>query len=59
MGKTSSAVKNRWNKANYDQINVVVPKGQKEILKAYAASKGVSVNSLISEFIASLISVQE
>ena len=36
MGKTSTATKNKWNSENYDQLRVIVKKGQREIIKAYA-----------------------
>ena len=29
----------RYNKKAYDRIDVVVPKGQREMIKAFAASK--------------------
>ena len=29
MSKPTSAVKDRWNKANYDQLNIRLPKGKK------------------------------
>ena len=51
MGKTSAAVKNRYNEKAYDRINVVVPKGQKEIIKKLAESKGESVNGFIQRLI--------
>jgi predicted HicB family RNase H-like nuclease len=51
MGKTSSAVKNRYNDKAYDKINLVVPKGQKDIIKAYAESKGESLNGFINRAI--------
>jgi len=47
MGKTSSTVKNRYNAKAYDRIEVVVPKGQKDIIKAHAAAMGESVNAFI------------
>ena len=47
MGKTSSTVKNRYNAKAYDRIEVVVPKGQKEVIKAHAAAMGESVNAFI------------
>lgn len=47
MGKTSAAVKNRYNDKAYDRINVVVPKGYKETIKAYANDKNMSVNAFI------------
>lgn len=51
MGKTSAAVKNRYNEKAYDRINLTVPKGEKDIIKAHAESKGESVNSFIQRAI--------
>ena len=52
MGKTSAAVKNRYNDKAYDRINLTVPKGEKEVIKAHAAKydKG-SVNGFINRAI--------
>lgn len=36
----------------YDRINLTVPKGQKEIIKAYAEAHGESVNGFIQRAIA-------
>lgn len=47
MGKTSAAVKNKWNANAYDRIAVVVPKGKKDEIKAHAESQGESVNAYI------------
>ena len=41
----------RYNKKAYDRIDVVVPKGKREVIKAYAASHGISVNKLINDAI--------
>lgn len=49
--KTSAAVKNKWNKENYDRIEIIVSKGKKEIIKAHAESKGESVNAFINRAI--------
>lgn len=48
MGKTSAAVKNRYNAKNYDRLNIIVPKGEKETLKALAASLGESLNEFVN-----------
>ena len=46
MSTTSAKVKNAWNARNYDQIALVLPKGQKEELKSHASKKdGGSVNA--------------
>lgn len=47
MGKTSAAVKNRYNEKTYDRINLTVPKGNKESIEAHAAGHGESVNAFI------------
>lgn len=51
MGKTSSAVKNRYNDKTYDRINLVVPKGNKELIKAHAEAHGESTNAFINRAI--------
>lgn len=49
--KTSAAVKNKWNKENYDRIEIIVPKGEKGLIKAHAESRGESVNAFINRAI--------
>ena len=51
MGKTSAAVKNKWNAENYDRIALVVPKGVKEEIKTRADKRGESVNGYINRLI--------
>ena len=51
MGKTSTANKNKWNAKTYDQIRVVVKKGQREVIRAYAEAQGLSVNGYINKLI--------
>ena len=41
----------RYNKKAYDRINVIVKKGQREIIKAFAASQGKSLNRFICDSI--------
>ena len=52
MGKTSTATKNKWNAQNYDQLRVNVYKGQREQIKAFAESRGLSLNAYINKLIA-------
>ncbi len=42
---------NEFMKEKYDRIGLMVPKGQKEIIKAYAKSKNMSVNEFINSLI--------
>lgn len=50
-GKTSAAVKNKYNRANYDIINLTLPKGNKETLQAIASKHGQSTNEFIRDAI--------
>ena len=49
-GKTE--YKNNWQKENVDHINLIVPKGQKEAIKAHAEARGESVNGFVNRAIA-------
>ena len=51
MGKTTAAVKNRYNAKAYDRINLVVKKGKKDIIKEHATAQGESVNEYIGRAI--------
>ena len=51
MAKTSSAVKNRYNNKAYDRVNLMLPKGHKAKLQAYAATCCESLNGFISRAI--------
>jgi len=44
MGKTSSAVKQRYNEKAYDRLAITIPKGQKATVEAAAQAVGESVN---------------
>ena len=52
MSKPTAKVINRYMDKAYDRINLTVPKGQKEIIKAYAEAHGESVNGFIQKAIA-------
>ncbi len=49
--RTSAAVKNRYNAKVYDRINLTVPKGKKDEIKAYADDHHESVNGFINRAI--------
>ena len=39
--------KNQWQKENCDRINLTVPKGRKDEIKAHAERRGESVNAVL------------
>ena len=47
MGKTSSAVKNRYNAKVYDRVLLAIPKGLKDEWKARAEENGESLTKFI------------
>lgn len=62
MSKTSAKVKNRYRDKKFDRVELVVPKGQKEVIKEYAQSqRGLSLNAyllgLISQDMGDLLTV--
>lgn len=43
--------KNNFGREHYERINLVVPKGMKDIIKALASSKGMSVNAYMQDLV--------
>ena len=41
----------RYNKKAYDRIDVIVPKGKRQMIKDFAASQGKSLNRFINDAI--------
>lgn len=52
VSKKQQASVNKYVKANYDRINVTMPKGQREVIKAHADALNESVNGFINRAIA-------
>ena len=48
MGKTSAAVKNRYNLKAYDRLAITIPKGRKAAVEARAQQRGESINGLVN-----------
>ena len=48
---TSAEVKNRWNREHYDRLQVVVPAGAADEIRAAAAKHGQSVSAYIRSLI--------
>ena len=45
------ASNNKWTNAHYDRVNLAIPKGRKDAIKAHADSQGESVNAFIGRAI--------
>ena len=50
-GKASTRAKNKYNAANYDNLRILVQKGQKEKINAHAAERGESINGFVNRAI--------
>ena len=51
MGKTSAESKNKYRNKTYDQINIIAPKGRKEIIQAHAQGRDESLSGFINRAI--------
>lgn len=49
MGKTSNAVKQRYNEKAYDQVKITVPKGRRADIQKWVAERGDTVNGFVNE----------
>jgi len=59
MGKTSAAVKNRYNLKAYDRLAITVPKGRKQAIEAFAREHGESVNGMINRLVQAEMGLSE
>ena len=51
VSKAQQKAVNKYMAANYDRVNLTLPKGQKEVIQAHAAAHGESVNGFIGRAI--------
>lgn len=51
VSKAQQKAVNKYMAANYDRINLTVPKGKKDKIKSHAEGKGESVNAFINRAI--------
>lgn len=49
--KAQQKAVNKYMKSNYDRVNLVMPKGKKDVIQAHAALQGESVNAYINRAI--------
>ena len=59
MGKTSAAVKNRYAAKAYDSLRIIVPKGRKAAVEAFAREHGESVNGLVNALLRAKMGLSE
>ena len=51
--------KNKYNSENYDSLRIVVPKGRKQTVEAYAKERGESVNGLVNTLLRNELGISE
>lgn len=51
MSKAQTRASNKYQSKAYDRIALLVKKGQREIIKAYAEKQGKSLNGYINDLI--------
>ena len=52
MSKAQTRATNKYQAKNFDQLKVLVKKGMKDKIKAYAEEQGKSLNAYINDLIA-------
>ena len=55
VSKAQQKAVHKYVKANYDRMELTVPKGQKDVIKAHAEARGESVNGFIGRAISETI----
>lgn len=50
---------NKYNSANYDNLRIVIPKGRKETVEAYARKEGTTINGLVNTLLREKIGLTE
>ena len=58
-GKNATAKQNQYISSTYDRVNLLIPKGQKDIIKAHAEAKGESLNGFINRAISEALERDE
>ena len=48
VSKAQIKATNKYNSQNYDNLRIVVPKGRKSAIEAFAKSRGESINGLVN-----------
>lgn len=57
--KAQQKAVSKYMKANYDEIKIRIPKGQKEAVQAFAQERGESVNALIWQLLQDAMGVDK
>ena len=51
ISKAQQKAVNKYVRENYDRVNVNMPKGQKDVIKSHAESRGETLNAFINRAI--------
>lgn len=57
--KAQQKAVHKYIKSNYDRLELTVPKGRKEEIKAFAAAQGETVNGFINRLINEAMGINE
>lgn len=59
VSKANQRAVHKYVKANYDRLELTVPKGKKEVIKAAAGKNGESVNAFINRAVDLLLDAEK
>ena len=57
--KSQQRAVNKYIKGNYDRLNILIPKGRKQMIEAYAKERGDSINSLVNTLLRNELGISE
>lgn len=49
QSKAATKAKNKYNAKAYDRLNIIVPKGKKQVIEGVAKSQGESINGYVKK----------
>ena len=57
--KSQQKAVNKYMKTNYDRLNIMLPKGRKRTVEAYAKARGESINNLVNILLRNELGISE
>ena len=57
--KAQQKAVNKYMKKNYDSLRIVIPKGRKQSVEAFAKERGESINGLVNALLRDKLGISE
>ena len=57
--KAQQKAVNKYMRENYDRLNIIIPKGYKEVVNTYAKQRGETINGLVNSLLRTELGISE